>query len=166
MTPAAIAATVAGIGRLPQAPGTWGALATLPLAFALHGLGGFPLFAAATLALLALGVWASGAYVAETGGPEDPSEVVIDEVVGMLIALWPLSLGLWLRGTDPWLFPWPGWVLGFALFRFFDIRKPWPVNRAERLPGGWGVMMDDVVAGLLAAVFGSAAAIVAHGVLL
>lgn len=168
MTLSALIATVGGVGRMPQAPGTWGSLAALPLAFALHGLGGFPLFAAATLGLFALGLWATNAYVAETGAgaDADPSEVVIDEVVGMLVTLWPLSLGLWMRGTDPWLFPWPGWVGGFLLFRFFDILKPPPIKRFERLPGAWGVMMDDVVAGLFAAAVVTAAAVVAHGVLM
>lgn len=159
---ARMVATVGGIGALPMAPGTWASLATLPLAFALHGVGGFPLFMLATIGLFALGMWA----VTAMGATDDPPEVVIDEVVGMLLALWPLSLGLWLRGTDPWLFPWPGWVLGFLLFRFFDIRKPFPVNRAERLPGALGVMADDVVAGVLAGLVGAAAAIVAHGVML
>ncbi len=159
---ARMVATVGGIGTLPMAPGTWASLATLPLAFLLHGLGGFPLFALATLALFALGMWA----ITASGAVGDPPEIVIDEVVGMLVALWPLSLGLWLRGTDPWLFPWPGWVLGFVLFRFFDIRKPFPVDRAERMPGALGVMADDVVAGVLAGLVGAAAAVVAHGVLM
>lgn len=157
-------ATAGGIGRLPVAPGTWASLAALPLAFLLHGLGGFPLFAFATAAVFAAGMWATPALL--SAGCEDPAEVVIDEVAGMLLTLWPLSLGLWLRGTDPWLFPWPGWVGGFLLFRFFDILKPPPIRRFERLPGAWGVMMDDVVAGLLAAVVVTSAAIVAHGFLM
>jgi phosphatidylglycerophosphatase A len=112
-----------------------------------------------------MGVTATRLY---TGGDDraDPPEVVIDEVVGMLIALWPLSLGLWWQGVPGDVFPWPGWVLGFIAFRFFDIVKPPPVRQAERLPGAWGVMLDDVVAGLLAAVLAAAAAIVAHGVLM
>lgn len=165
MTPAALIATVGGIGRAPQAPGTWGSLAALPMGFVLHGMGGFPLMAGVTVALFFAGLWACNAY---TGGdPQaDPPEVVIDEVVGMLITLWPLSLGLWMRGTDPWVFPWPGWVLGFVLFRFFDILKPPPIGRVERIGGAWGVMLDDVVAGLFAALVATAAALVAHGVLL
>lgn len=165
MNAVALAATVFGIGRLPEAPGTWGSLAAIPLAWGLHAAGGFPLMAAATAALFALGVWASAAYAAQAG-VADPGEVVIDEVVGMLIALWPLSLGLWLMDQPGSLFPWPGWVLGFAAFRFFDILKPPPIRRFERLPGGWGIMFDDVVAGIMAALVASAAAIVAHGALL
>jgi phosphatidylglycerophosphatase A len=168
MNAATLIATVGGIGRAPQAPGTWGTLAALPLAFLLHGLGGFPLFALATFGLFALGIWATNAYTTGlgAGADADPPEVVIDEVVGMLVTLWPLSLGLWMRGTDPWVFPWPGWVGGFLLFRFFDILKPPPIRRFERLPGAWGVMADDVVAGVLAALVVTAAAIVAHGFLM
>jgi phosphatidylglycerophosphatase A len=165
MTRAAMIATVGGIGRLPQAPGTFASLAAIPLAWALHFLGGFPLIAMVTAGLFGMGVTATRLY---TGGDDraDPPEVVIDEVVGMLIALWPLSLGLWWQGVPGDVFPWPGWVLGFIAFRFFDIVKPPPVRQAERLPGAWGVMLDDVVAGLLAAVLAAAAAIVAHGVLM
>lgn len=161
---AAFVATVAGIGRAPQAPGTWASLATLPLAFVLHGVGGFPLFAAATALCAIGGFFAVRAYL--DGEDRDPPEVVIDEVMGMLIALWPLSLGLWLRGVDPWVFPWPGWIGGFLLFRFFDILKPPPIRRLERLPGAWGVMADDALAGVMAALVTAAAAIVAHGFLM
>ena len=162
MTPAAVVATCAGIGRLPEAPGTWASLAAIPLGWGLHALGGFWLVGPATIAVIALGWWAAGAY---TAGMEDddPAEVVIDEVAGMLIALWPLSLGLTITGAEPHVFPWPGWVLGFLLFRFFDILKPPPVRWADRLPGPAGVMLDDIVAGALTAVIALAAAGVAHG---
>jgi phosphatidylglycerophosphatase A len=158
-------ATLFGLGRLPFAPGTWGSLGAIPAAWALHALGGFPLFAAATIGLFAAGLWAVGAYVAETGDG-DPSEVVVDEVVGMWLTLWPLSLGLWHAGQPGWVFPWPGWALGFVLFRLLDIRKPWPVNRAERVHGALGVMLDDVAAGLIAAAVVLAAGVVAHEVLM
>jgi phosphatidylglycerophosphatase A len=157
-------ALAGGLGRLPQAPGTWGSLGAIPAAWALHALGGFGLLAAATVAAFAAGLWATRAWLGETG-ETDPSEIVIDEVVGLWIALWPLSAGLTLMGAPGGVFPWPGWVLGFLAFRFFDILKPFPVNRAERLPGALGVMADDVVAGVLAALVGAAAAIVAHGVM-
>jgi len=159
---AALVATLGGIGRLPEAPGTWASLAAIPAAWALHALGGFPLLAGATVAAFAAGMWAVAAYLPHAA-EGDPSEVVIDELVGMWIALFPLSAGLWLMGAPAGLFPWPGWALGFAAFRFFDILKPPPVNRAERLPGALGVMADDVVAGLLAALVAAAAAVVAHG---
>lgn len=165
MSMASLIATAGGIGRLPQAPGTFASLATIPLAWALHFLGGFPLVAMVTLGAFGMGLMATALHIAGGADP-DPSEVVIDEVVGMLLALWPLSFGLWWQGVPGDVFPWPGWVLGFVVFRFFDIVKPPPVNRMERLPGAWGVMMDDVVAGALAALVASAAAIVAHGVLM
>ena len=76
-----------------------------------------------------------------------PSHIVIDEVVGQWIALMPLSAGLWFAGAPPQLFPWPGWVVGFLLFRLFDIWKPGPVGWADRRKGPTGVMLDDVVAG-------------------
>ena len=90
--------------------------------------------------------------------------MVIDEVVGQWIALWPLSAGLWLGGAEPWLFPWPGWVAAFVLFRLFDIWKPGPVGWADRLHSPMGVMLDDVIAGVLAALMVAASAAVAHGV--
>ena len=157
---AAQIATVCGIGRAPAAPGTFGTLAAIPLAWGLHYLGGITLLVIATAALFVAGYWASFEYLA--GRKEDPSEIVIDEVVGMLITLWPLSAGLTMAGSDPGVFPWPGWIGGFLLFRFFDIVKPPPVNWADR-PGPFGVMLDDVVAGALAGGVMLLAAGVAHG---
>lgn len=152
-------ATMGGVGRLPHGPGTWGSLATIPLAWAIHGLGGFPLFALATAVIFLAGLWAAAAYAPDA----DPPEVVIDEAAGMMLALWPLSLGLWVSGAEPWVFPWPGWLLAFALFRAFDILKPWPVDRLDALPGAWGVMLDDVAAGVIAGFLSAVAAALAHG---
>ena len=160
---ATLIATVGGIGRLPQAPGTFASLLALPLAWMLHAVGGFPLLAMATLGVFGMGINAVGLY---PGGENDPPEVVVDEIVGQWIALWPLSLGLWWQGFPGDVFPWPGWVLAFLAFRFFDILKPPPIRRIENIPGAWGVMLDDVMGGLMAALVGSAAAIVAHGVLM
>lgn len=160
MTPRAIA-TCFGIGDLPGAPGTWASIAAIPLAWALHAAGGFGLLAAATVALIALGWWATTRYLDGRAG--DPAEVVIDEVAGMLIALWPLSLGLTMMGSAWHVWPWPGWVLGFLLFRFFDIVKPPPVSWADRMEGPAGVMLDDLVAGSLAALIATFAAGFAHG---
>ncbi|NTV81952.1 MAG: phosphatidylglycerophosphatase A, partial [Candidatus Aminicenantes bacterium] len=83
----------------------------------------------------------SAVHAAEHGRP-DPGRIVIDEVVGQLLAL------AFLPGA------WVPVAVAFALFRFFDIIKPWPIRRLERLPGGWGIMADDVGAGLAAAVLG------------
>lgn len=162
MTPARAVATVFGAGLLPRAPGTWGSLAALPAAWLLHGLGGFPLLAAATGAVILLGLWA----VAEAGRElpdKDASEFVIDEVAGQWIALWPLSAGLWWMAAEPWLFPWPGWVGAFVMFRIFDILKPPPVGWADRMNSPLGVMLDDVLAGVMAAGVVMLAAAVAHG---
>ena len=81
----------------------------------------------------------------------------------MLIALWPLSIGLGQIGAEWHVWPWPGWVVGFLLFRFFDIVKPPPVNWAGRVTGPLGVMLDDVVAGVMTALIVVIAAGMAHG---
>lgn len=164
MRPSRLIATFGGVGLIRPAPGTWGSAAALPLGWVLHGLGGFPLLALATLAVAALGWWAARAEEAATGS-HDESAIVIDEVAGQWIALWPLSLGLNHAGVDPWLFPWPGWVGAFLAFRLFDIWKPGPIGWADRQPGATGVMLDDLIAGLAAALTVAVAAFIAHGVL-
>ena len=150
------------VGLLPGAPGTWGSLAALPVAMALHYFGGFPLLALATALAFGIGWWATAVETLGTSTP-DPGEIVIDEVVGQWITLFPLSMGLWLMARDPGIFPWPGWVGAFVLFRFFDIVKPFPVSWADRLHTPLGVMLDDVIAGILAALVLLGAAAVAHG---
>ena len=157
-------ATFCYVGLLRPAPGTWGSLAALPLGYLLHRLGGFPLLAVAAAALFALGFWAVRAETA-ADPTEDPSEFVVDEVVGQWIALFPLSAGLWAMGAPPALFPWPGWVGGFLMFRLFDVWKPWLVGRVDRMHSPLGVMLDDVVAGVFAAVVVALAAAVAHGMM-
>jgi phosphatidylglycerophosphatase A len=155
-------ASVAYVGLVPWAPGTAGSLVALPLAWGLHWLGGAPLLAGAAVLVFALGWWATGIETAKGGDP-DPSWIVVDEVVGQWIALLPLSGGLWLAGAAPHLFPWPGWIGAFLLFRLFDIWKPWPVSWADRQPPPFGVMLDDVLAGLLAALLLLLGAALAHG---
>ncbi len=158
----ALIATFLYVGRIPLAPGTFGSLAALPLAYLLHRFAGFPLFVVVTIIVFLLG-WA--ATRAETRGRKDhdPGEIVIDEVVGQWIALWPLSGGLWFMSVDPAVFPYPGWIGGFLLFRVFDIFKPWPVSWADRQTTALGVMLDDVLAGLMAALCVSVLATLAHG---
>jgi len=153
-------ATVGGIGLIPLAPGTWGSAAAIPLAWLIHWAGGFWALAAATLAIFALGLIATRAYL----GPrrDDPGEVVIDEVAGQMIALWPLSFMLDWQGNPAHLFPYPGWISAFLAFRFFDILKPPPVSWLDR-PGAWGVMLDDVAAGILAGAVVVLAAGISHG---
>jgi phosphatidylglycerophosphatase A len=150
------------IGYLPFAAGTWGSLAAIPTGYLLHRLGGFPLLVMATALAYALGYLATRIETFEQHDL-DPSHIVIDEVVGMWITLMPLSAGLWFAGAPPEIFPWPGWVFGFLLFRAFDIWKPGPVGWADRRKGPTGVMLDDVFAGLLAAAVVTLMAGIAHG---
>ncbi|NKB27589.1 MAG: phosphatidylglycerophosphatase A [Rhodobacteraceae bacterium] len=154
-----------GAGLLRPAPGTWGTAAALPVGWVIHGLFGFPGLVIATLLAFGLGWWATAV---ETRGKDDhdPSEIVIDEVVGLWIALIPLSAGLWHAGADPWLFPWPGWVGAFVLFRLFDIWKPWLIGWADRRGDALGVMLDDVIAGVFAAIILALAAGISHGMIL
>jgi phosphatidylglycerophosphatase A len=162
MTPTRWIATFGGVGLAPKAPGTWGSLAALPFGYGLHVLGGFPVLVLATLIVFAVGWWATAR---ETEGQDDhdPSEIVIDEVAGQWIALWALSGGLWFAGQPPHIFPWPGLLGGFLLFRLFDIFKPWPVSVFDRMSTPFGVMMDDVVAGILASAVVLVGAALAHG---
>jgi len=163
MTAARLIGTVCGVGNLRPAPGTWGSLAALPLAWVLHTLGGFPLLALATLAAFGAGVWATRIMTAGQDN-HDPSEIVIDEVAGQFIALWAVSYPAWAHGIEITAL-WPGWVAGFLLFRLFDITKPGPVGWADRRNDALGVMLDDVIAGIFAAIGVMILAAVAHGVL-
>ncbi|MEX0367807.1 MAG: phosphatidylglycerophosphatase A [Ruegeria sp.] len=161
---ARILGTVCYVGYLRPAPGTWGSLAALPLAWGLHQLGGFPLLALLTVVYFGAAWWATAQM---TGGGEDhdPSEIVADEVVGQWIALFPLSYAAWDRGLDI-LAMWPGWIAAFGLFRLFDIWKPWLVGWADRRGDALGVLLDDVIAGIFAALGVLALAVLAHGVLM
>jgi phosphatidylglycerophosphatase A len=125
------------LGFAPVAPGTVGAAAAIPF-FLLLRLAGSPWLEIAVCALIVVaGAW-SARLTEQALGVEDPGPVVIDEVVGMLVSL------LFLPGT------WPVILAAFVAFRVFDIVKPWPAGRLEHVPGGWGVMADDVMAGLYA----------------
>ncbi|MFQ5437743.1 MAG: phosphatidylglycerophosphatase A [Paracoccaceae bacterium] len=157
-----LVATFFYVGLAPKAPGTFGSLAALVLAYLLHRFAGFPVFAAVTVLVFFVG-WRASA-LATAGQPDhDPGEIVIDEVVGQWLALWPLSAGLWIGGADPAIFPYPGWIAGFVLFRLFDILKPWPVSWADRKQTALGVMLDDVLAGVMAAILVTLGAAIAHG---
>lgn len=147
-------------GHLRPAPGTWGSLAALPAAWIIHQIGGFPLFVLATVVVFVLGWWATAR---ETAGKEDhdPSEIVIDEVAGQWIALWPVSLGAGLAGAEMHQL-WPGWIVAFLGFRLFDILKPGPVGWADRRGDALGVMLDDVIAGIMAAICVLGLAAIAH----
>lgn len=138
-TPHGLIATWFGSGLLPWAPGTWGSLAALPFAVALAWFGGAWALSIATLLSFIVGVWASQRY-ANAIGRKDPGSVVIDEVAGQWLAILPIA-------TTFWLYP-----VAFLAFRLFDITKPWPARNAENLPGGMGIMADDIVAGFYAGV--------------
>lgn len=131
-------ATVGGVGYAPVAPGTAGSIAGLVVLLAVRRL--LPGYEVPLLAgVIGVGVWAA-AVAADVVADDDPGIVVIDEVAGMLLTL------LWVPLT-----PWAA-LIGFTAFRVFDIVKPFPAAAAERLPGGMGIMADDLVAGLYAAV--------------
>jgi phosphatidylglycerophosphatase A len=123
-------------GFAPFAPGTFGTLGAVPLCWAL-GWTTWPVYAAVTLALLAVGVVAA-ARAGRHWGVVDASPIVIDEVVGYLVTM----------AFVP--FSWPAALAGFALFRLFDVLKPWPASAFDRMKSGLGVMLDDVAAGVFA----------------
>ena len=126
-------ATVFGIGYLPFAPGTWATVAGVAIAYYL----GNSLFVYTVLlfVLLVLGIMTSGLLEKQLG-QKDPGIVVIDEVVGVMIALWGLPL------------IWSVMISGFFLFRAFDMFKIYPINKLEAQSGGWGIMLDDCMAGV------------------
>ena len=137
-------ATAAGVGFAPVAPGTFGSLVGVGV-FALIAPFGAIAVAVAAVLVTAVGVWAAG-EVEKILDRKDDGRIVIDEVAGQLVALWPLSL---LAPERP-LAPLP-LALGFLAFRALDIAKPGPVRWAERhFTGGRGVVFDDVVAGAFA----------------
>jgi phosphatidylglycerophosphatase A len=130
-------ASFIGIGYFPVAPGTAASLVVVLLYKFLLYRFSWPLLVLLVTFVLVLGVLSSTAYAAELA-QKDPRKIVVDEAAGQLIVL---------------LFVSPSWsllLISFVLFRFFDIVKPFPVSRAERLPAGWGIMADDVAAALLA----------------
>lgn len=132
-------ARVFNIGLAPKAPGTWGtALACILAPFIFLPMDFFGRWLVLTI-LFFLGAYA-GTYAEKILNKKDPGEVVIDELVGVWLAMAPFSHWNWILI-----------VSAFILFRIFDILKPWPVNASENwLPDGFGIMIDDVVAGLYA----------------
>lgn len=158
-------ATCLGAGYLRPASGTWASAIAVALAVAAFEAGlGLLVPLGAVLATLA-GFWAVPPYLRATGS-EDPSEVVIDEVAGQWLALSFTVLPLWWHQVpDLLLGAWPGWVVPFALFRLFDIWKPWVIGRADRRGDAAGVILDDLWAGLFAGLGSMALAGLYHGLL-
>lgn len=138
----ALAIATCGVGYLPLIPGTFGSLV---------GVGIFLLLSRTTVglvvsivAVIVAGIWA-GSRTEALAGRKDPGKIVVDEVAGQLIATLPLVFFTQWSITAV--------MVSFVLFRFFDIVKPYPANRLQDLEGGMGVMCDDLVAGVYAAVF-------------
>jgi phosphatidylglycerophosphatase A len=129
-------ATAFGAGYSPFAPGTAGSLVGVLLFWPLAGIG-WPWQLVACLGVLVVGTPAAS-RVAILVGRKDPGLVVVDEVAGQFITLVGLP------------FTWPVVLAGFVLFRIMDVVKPWPARALEGLPGGWGIMADDVAAGVYA----------------
>jgi phosphatidylglycerophosphatase A len=136
--PVSLIATWFGCGRLPWVPGTWGSLAALPFAAFIMWVGGPWALGIAAAAMFVVGVWASHTY-ARRLGVDDPGSVVVDEVAAQWMVLVPAALDMRL------------YLIGFVLFRTFDIAKTWPANWIDRrVKGGLGIMADDLVAALYA----------------
>ena len=148
----ALALTTFGVGYIPGAPGTYGSAVGVLIYFASvslenyawHGIG-IPFHWAMNALLLGafclIGIWASG-RTAAIFGRKDPSQAVVDEVMGQLITLCFVPFGV----------GWPFILAGFLLFRAFDIWKPYPISYLEILPGGLGICGDDIVAGVYAGI--------------
>src|SRR6201988_2535846 len=142
----ALAIATCGVGYLPLMPGTYGSLVAVGIFLGLTQLAKgnvlVDVVLAAILAFTFAGIWASS-RTEELSGRKDPGKVVVDEVAGQLISLFPLTLfGRWsIRAV----------IISFILFRFFDIVKPYPARRLEALKGGPGIMCDDLVAGVYGA---------------
>ena len=159
---ALLIATGFGLGYIPKVPGTAGSLLGVALTYALWAFVDDPhvreavllppdlyfyFFLPLMLVLALVGVPAAG-RAAATLNAKDPQVVVIDEVSGQVLTFLGVALPMFLE-VEP--LEWKYLLAGFILFRVFDIWKPWPVRAAERLPGGWGIMADDWVAGIYAA---------------
>lgn len=137
-----------GLGYAPKAPGTVGSLGTLPIAFAMaYFFGTTGVLCAAGIAFI-FGVWATREVIS-LQEEKDPSLVVIDEFVGQMLTF-TFVAPLLFHNLNAWLV----YLLGFILFRFFDIVKLGPVKWADtKLKNAWGVMLDDVFAGIVAGAF-------------
>jgi len=138
-----------GLGRLPVTPGTWGSLPTVALFALMFGLGLSTVVVSAVMAICVL----LGSvlciklapFVIAATGKTDPSEVVIDEFAGQAVTFLFIA-------ASPINNFWTAALLGFLLFRFFDILKPWPIHKLEKLPAGWGILADDLLAGVFAGI--------------
>ena len=128
-----------GFGFIKPAPGTWGSLAAIPFGLIIYEFGGAPALAIAVIIVTIIGLWAADKFDKAMDG-HDSKMIVIDEVAGQWIALIPAAL-------NPLLI-----IIAFITFRFFDILKPYPISFIDKkVKGAWGVMGDDIIAGIFAA---------------
>ena len=138
MTTSRLIASWFGSGLLPWAPGTWGSLAALPFAWVILLFAGKLWLFVAAVVVFVIG-WVAADRASQGGDDPDPGWIVIDEVAGQWLTLLVLPLSF------------VGFAIGFALFRLFDIWKPWPIRQVERrCGGGFGIMIDDVLAAVYA----------------
>ena len=146
----ALVISTCGVGYLPVMPGTYGSLVAVGIFLGLTRLAqGRELIAVVVVAILVstfAGIWAAD-RTEQLSGRKDPRKVVVDEVAGQLISLFPLTLFAHWSSVAV--------IISFILFRFFDIVKPYPARRFEAFKGGLGIMCDDLVAGLYGAVITS-----------
>ena len=156
-------ATIFGIGYLRPAPGTWGSLFALILAILLVEIFGIIGFILALVSIIAFGWWATSVYLKQIK-TKDPSEVVIDELIGQWIAVLPIAIAVFYFKLDPFDL-WPGWISSFLFFRLFDICKPSLIGWADKKNGALGVMLDDIFAGVAAAICTITLAVLYHGFL-
>jgi phosphatidylglycerophosphatase A len=139
-----------GVGRIGVAPGTFGSILGLGWLAVLLSFQSWPIFIIGNLAGIALSIWLCGEGE-RILGMTDPGSVVLDEIIAI-----PLCFAGWLAVAEVRRHSWPGleyfaahWLSSigvFALFRFFDVAKPWPVRQSQVLPGGLGITIDDVLA--------------------
>ena len=143
----ALSIATCGVGYLPLMPGTFGSLLAVGIFLLFAKIATGSLLVAVVLVLIfvsaVVGIWA-GTRTEQLLGRKDPGKIVVDEVAGQFIALFPITL--FSRWSTPAV------IVSLILFRFFDIVKPYPANRLQDLKGGAGVMFDDLVAGVYAAV--------------
>ena len=155
-------ATIFGIGYLRPAPGTWGSLFALVLAILLVETFGVIGFLFALVSICVFGWWATSKYLQQIK-TKDPSEVVIDELIGQWIAVLPIAMAVFYFNLES-LDLWPGWISSFLFFRLFDILKPSLIGWADKKNGALGVMLDDIFAGVAAAICTVILAVLYHGI--
>ena len=143
----ALSIATCGVGYLPLMPGTFGSLLAVGIFLLVAKIATGSLLVAVVFVLIlvsaVVGIWA-GTRTEQLLGRKDPGKIVVDEVAGQFIALFPITLFTTWSITAV--------IVSLILFRFFDIVKPYPANRLQDLKGGAGVMFDDLVAGVYAAV--------------